>query len=99
MALEVARQLSNSPVAQQLPTVGEALVQLDLQCSVLVHWIRKAVRNSVGSETTRLAAIFTLGLVANGLAKRVAVAVVNWIVEKRRIARTRNIVNVTGDRK
>src|SRR5262245_25597994 len=65
VAFEVANDSRNPPVAEQLPVIREPLVQFDLQSPVLMHWVREAIRHSVGAKITRNTAVRTCGRIAD----------------------------------
>src|SRR5713226_805227 len=77
VALEVAGNFRNPPVAEQLPVIREPLVQLDLHGLVLVNWIREAIRNSVRSEVSGDTTILAFGVITDRVRQDVAIAVLN----------------------
>src|SRR6267378_3483928 len=47
VAFVVAVQFRNTPVAEQLPVIRKALVQLDFNAAINVDWIGKTIRHTI----------------------------------------------------
>src|SRR5262249_35322617 len=71
VAFEVALEGRDAPVGKQLPAIGEALVEFDLDRLVIADRVGEAIRHSIRAGIARRLAILTVRRIAN-IAERVA---------------------------